>query len=89
MTTLTVDYLGARLEVEADYEPYRPGCLTGPPEACYPSEPELVDIERVTAGGVDITELCRALGLGAWRTLEHAVLDAARAKYDGTDYDDD
>lgn len=47
--SLTLD--GHPIEVEFEYEPGEPGRLTGPPEDCYPAEPEVIGLLGVHVNG--------------------------------------
>lgn len=46
---------GIDLEVEYVYHPELPGKLSGPPETCYPAEPEEVEIYQIKPFGTQIT----------------------------------
>jgi len=51
MRVTTVQLHEAELQVEYEYEPYRPGRYSGPPEDCFPSEGGYVCIWRVLVNG--------------------------------------
>lgn len=43
------------LDVEYTFQRGTPGRLSGPPEHCYPPEPDEIEIVKVTFRGIDIT----------------------------------
>ena len=48
---------GVTVLCSGTYYPGSPGRYSGPPEDCYPAEPDELEIESVTVGGVDIIAL--------------------------------
>jgi len=50
----TIDWFGNELKGTAEYWPGDPGRTSGPPEKCYPPEPEELDIRTLTRNGQDI-----------------------------------
>lgn len=52
------EMLGVEMLASGTYYPGSPGRYSGPPEDCYPAEPDEVEIEALTvAGTVDIIAL--------------------------------
>ncbi len=44
-------------EVEFSSTPYRPAKISGPPENCYPAEGGEVELESISIGGFEVTEV--------------------------------
>jgi hypothetical protein len=53
-----VKVYGIKVRVSGVYIPGDPGWLSGPPEDCYPPDPDDVEIERVEHSGEDIGIAC-------------------------------
>lgn len=70
--------------VSYDYEPGSPGKLSGPPEDCYPDEPEELSISSVELGGVDITKF---IGEEDFATLHARVLEEIHYRQEQTKTD--
>lgn len=76
--TFTVDVTGAGTEhvwrITGDFYPGDPGRLSGPPERCYPPEPE--DVEITGAKLLDPTGkqvLCDAIETELWAAMREEV----------------
>lgn len=56
MTTVTVSFRGAELEVTGHFTPVIPAVIYAPVELCHPEEGGKADIESICIGGVDVTD---------------------------------
>jgi len=52
--TFSIEWFGNELKGTADYYPGDPGRVSGPPEKCYPPEPDELDILTLTHNGHDV-----------------------------------
>jgi len=55
--TISIELLASEIDVEVDFdfEPAVAGCYTGLPENCFPDEPEVLEINKLTVGKVDVS----------------------------------
>ena len=51
------EMLGVEMLASGTYYPGSPGRYSGPPEDCYEADPDELEIESITVGGVDIIAL--------------------------------
>lgn len=56
-STLEVEVEGQTLRLTYDYTPGDPGRTSGPPERCYPPEPEEVEITKIELRGEPPAEM--------------------------------
>ena len=73
-------------DIEFDYTPGQRGRFSGPPEDCYPDEPEEISVTKVTYGPYDFTKLIDEDLVGDMlvelaRDAAQEALDDARAAY--------
>jgi len=52
--SFTIEWYGNELKGTADFYPGDPGRLSGPPEKCYPPEPDELDIVTLTRNEQDV-----------------------------------
>lgn len=68
------------LEVFGTFIPGSPGRLSGPPEFCYPAEPDDFEVETVTHEGSDILPL---MSDEVVETVIELAIEAIRSLHDG------
>lgn len=56
-TSFSIEWHGHTLEGTANYYPGDPGRTSGPPEKCYPPEPDELEINTLTRNGQDVSFL--------------------------------
>jgi hypothetical protein len=70
-----VEVYGICVRVSGTYIPGDPGRLSGPPEKCWPPEPDEVEIERIEHAGEDIGDAC---SVTFWDLCAEEVLRAMK-----------
>ena len=90
---LETDLFGElRFEVTYDYSPFRPGRYSGPPEKCYPDEPEELEIESIRileTGFIDPSfNVHDFLGADFIAQLEALLLDEIHEDFNDCRHDD-
>lgn len=88
MMTVPIEIMGVEFLAEVDYSYYpgSPGKVDGPPEDCYPPEPEELDINYVILvvaenQRVDATKLLENEEFTA--TLDEAIMEEIWSSQDG------
>ena len=91
--TLDTDLFGElRFEVTYDYSPFRPGRYSGPPEDCYPDEPEEFYIATITILGLPVIDptlsVVESLSPDFLEYIEDALLDEIHEDFNDCRHDD-
>lgn len=83
-TSFSISWRGLSLAGTATFYAGREGRTSGPPEKCYPSEPDEVDVDTLTCEGTDAKFL---LDSSFNEELEEAILESFNVEPDYPEYE--